>query len=210
MTIHILQLPLGPLQTNCFIVGDDETKSAVVIAPGGDAPHVLAALDRRGWQLKYILLTHAHFDHVGAVADLIDATRAPLAIHPLELPLLRHGGGAQEFGFHLRPCPEPDVLLQEGQVVEVGGLRFQVLFTPGHTVGHVAFYAAQAKAVFSGDVLFQDGIGRTDFPGGSYETLMRSIREALFALPDETAVCPGHGPVTTIGRERAENPFLAD
>jgi glyoxylase-like metal-dependent hydrolase (beta-lactamase superfamily II) len=171
---------------------------------------VLAALKQRPWQLRHILLTHAHFDHTGGAADLVEATGAPLAIHPLELPLLRAGGGSREFGFHVRPCPEPNLLLEEGQVIEVGKMRFNVLFVPGHTVGHVAFYEAQAKAVFSGDVLFYGGIGRTDFPGGDYDTLMRSIREVLFALPDETAVCCGHGPATTIGRERAENPFLAD
>lgn len=210
MTFQILTLPLGPIQTNCFVVGDDETKDAVVIDLGGDAPRVLAALAQRQWQLQYVLLTHAHFDHLGGVADLVEATRAPLAIHPLELPLMRAGGGSREFGFAIRPCPEPNLLLEEGQVIEVGNMRFKVLFVPGHTVGHVAFYEAQAKAVFSGDVLFQDGIGRTDFPGGDYDTLMRSIREVLFALPDDTAVCPGHGPVTTIGAERAGNPFLAD
>jgi glyoxylase-like metal-dependent hydrolase (beta-lactamase superfamily II) len=208
--LQILQLPLGPIQTNCFIVGDEETKDAVVIDPGGEAPRVLAALAQRQWQLRHVLLTHAHFDHTGGAADLVEATGAPLAIHPLELPLLRAGGGSREFGFHIRPCPEPNLLLEEGQVMEAGNMRFKVLFTPGHTVGHVAFHEARAGAVFSGDVLFYSGIGRTDFPGGDYDTLMRSIREVLFALPDDTAVYPGHGPATTIGAERTGNPFLAD
>jgi glyoxylase-like metal-dependent hydrolase (beta-lactamase superfamily II) len=210
MTFQILTLPLGPIQTNCFAVGDDETKDAVVIDPGWDAPRVLAALNQRQWQLRYVLLTHAHFDHLGAVADLVAATGAPLALHPLELPLMRHLGGAEAFGFSIRPCPEPDVLLQAGQMIEAGQMRFKVLFVPGHTVGHVAFHEAQAKAVFSGDVLFRDGIGRTDFPGSDYDTLMHSIRNVLFALPDDTVVYPGHGPATTIGAERAGNPFLAD
>lgn len=208
--MHILQLPLGPIQTNCFIVGDEETKDAVVIDPGWDASRVLATLDERQWQLKHVLLTHAHFDHIGAVADVVKATGAPLAIHPLELPLLRAKGGAAAFGLPIRPCPEPSVLLEAGQIIEAGRMRFEVLFVPGHTVGHVAFYEPRAKAVFSGDVLFNEGIGRTDFPGGDYSTLMRSIHEVLFALPDETAVYPGHGPATTIGAERAGNPFLAD
>jgi len=210
MTFQILTLPLGPIQTNCFVVGDDETKDAVVIDPGWDAPRVLAALNQRQWQLRYVLLTHAHFDHIGAVADLAEATGVRLAIHPLELPLLRANGGAAAFGIPIRPCPEPDVLLQEGQMIEAGQMRFKVLFVPGHTVGHVAFHEAQAKAVFSGDVLFRDGIGRTDFPGSDYDTLMHSIRNVLFALPDDTGVYPGHGPATTIGAERAGNPFLAD
>ncbi len=210
MALQVLQLPLGPIQTNCFIVGDEETKDAVVIDPGWDASRVLAALDERQWQLKHVLLTHAHFDHIGAVADVVEATGAPLAIHPLELPLLRAKGGAAAFGLPIRPCPEPSVLLEAGQIIEAGRMRFEVLFVPGHTVGHVAFYEPRAKAVFSGDVLFNEGIGRTDFPGGDYSTLMRSIHEVLFALPDETAVYPGHGPATTIGAERAGNPFLAD
>ena len=210
MALQVLQLPLGPIQTNCFIVGDEETEDAVVIDPGWDASRVLAALVERQWQLKHVLLTHAHFDHIGAVADVVEATGAPLAIHPLELPLLRAKGGAAAFGLPIRPCPEPSVLLEAGQIIEAGQMRFKVLFVPGHTVGHVAFYEPRAKAVFSGDVLFNEGIGRTDFPGGDYSTLMRSIHEVLFALPDETAVYPGHGPATTIGAERAGNPFLAD
>jgi glyoxylase-like metal-dependent hydrolase (beta-lactamase superfamily II) len=208
--MDVLQLPLGPLQTNCFIAADAETNQAVVIDPGWDAPDILAALTERGWQVRYVLLTHAHFDHIGAVADVVEATGAPLAAHPLELPLLRRLGGARELGLHLRPLPEPDLLLEPGQALEVGRLRFEVLFVPGHTPGHVAFHEPQAKAVFSGDVLFREGIGRTDFPGGSYATLMRSLREVLLALPDETAVYPGHGPATTLGAERVSNPFLAD
>jgi glyoxylase-like metal-dependent hydrolase (beta-lactamase superfamily II) len=210
MTVRVLQLPLGPLQANCFIAADDAAKQAVVIDPGWDAERVLAALRERAWQLRYVLLTHAHFDHIGGAADLIDATGVPLAIHPLELPLLRRGGGARDFGLPIRPCPEPNLLLEAGQVIEVGPMRLEVLFVPGHTLGHAAFHEAEAKVVFSGDVLFKDGIGRTDFPGGSYETLMNSIRNVLLALPGETTVCPGHGPITTLAAEQVGNPFLAD
>jgi glyoxylase-like metal-dependent hydrolase (beta-lactamase superfamily II) len=208
--MQILQLSLGPIQTNGFIAADDGAHEAAIIDPGGEAPRVLDALKERNWQARHILLTHAHFDHIGAVADLVEATGASLCIHPLELPLLRQSGGARLWGMHIRPCPEPDVLLEAGQMIEVGRLRFEVLFVPGHTPGHVAFYEAQAKAVFSGDVLFQDSIGRTDLPGGDHETLMRSLREVLLALPDDVTVCPGHGPLTTIGAERLSNPFLAD
>lgn len=208
--MQILQLPVGPLQTNCFLAADEASKTAVLIDPGWDAPRLLNLLAERQWRLERILLTHAHFDHIGAVADLKDATQAPVALHPLDLPLLRVNGGAAAFGLHMRPCPEPDVLLEAGQKFDSGPLRFEVLFVPGHTPGHVAFYLAQAGAVFSGDVLFKEGIGRTDFPGSSYEGLMHSIRQVLFALPDDTTVCPGHGPTTTIGDERRSNPFLAD
>jgi hydroxyacylglutathione hydrolase len=210
MTLQVIQLPLGPVQTNCFIAADDETTDAIVIDPGWDARHILSVLNERRWQVRYVLLTHAHFDHIGAVAEIVEATQAPLAIHSLELPLLRHGGGASLFGLPIRPSPAPDVLLQPGQIIEVGNLRFEVLFVPGHTPGHVAFYEAQSQALFSGDVLFKASIGRTDLPGGDYPTLMLSIREVLLALPDETAVYPGHGPVTTIGAEKRSNPFLAD
>lgn len=208
MTLTVLTLPLGELQTNCFIAADSETKAAAVIDPGWDAPRVLANLKTHEWSLKHILLTHAHFDHIGAVADLVDATSAPLALHPADLPLLHHLGGAQLFGYNIRPSPEPNMLLQPGQVIEVGQLRFTVLFVPGHTLGHVAFHEPQAKAVFSGDVLFRQGIGRTDIPGGNMEALLTSIRDQLLVLPDETTVFPGHGPATTIGEERKENPFL--
>jgi len=210
MTLTVLTLPLGELQTNCFIAADSETKAAAVIDPGWDAPRVLAALKEHQWSLKYILLTHAHFDHIGAVADLVDATSVPIALHRDDLLLLRHLGGAPLFGYDIRPSPKPSLLLQPGQVIEVGQLRFEVLFVPGHTLGHVAFYERQANAVFSGDVLFRQGIGRTDFPGGNLETLLTSIRDQLLVLPDGTTIYPGHGPATTIGAERRDNPFLAD
>lgn len=209
MTLTVITLPLGELQTNCFIAADSETKAAAVIDPGWDAPRVLATLEARQWSLKYILLTHAHFDHIGAVADLADATGAPVALHPDDLILLHHLGGATLFGYRIRPSPEPGLLLQPGQVIEVGQLRFKVLFVPGHTLGHVAFYEPQAKAVFSGDVLFRQGVGRTDIPGGDMQTLLTSIHDQLLVLPDETTVYPGHGPATTIGAERRNNPFLA-
>lgn len=208
--MEVLQLPLGPTQTNCYLAADPVTRDAVVIDPGWDAPLILKELAAREWQARAVLLTHAHFDHLGAVAEVVAATKAPFGIHPLELPLMRQRGGAALFGMAIPPCPEPDWLLAPGQPVTAGSLRFEVLFVPGHTVGHVAFHHAPAQVVFSGDVLFQHGIGRTDLPGGDYDTLMSSIREVLLALPDETTVCSGHGPLTTLGAERRENPFLAD
>ncbi len=208
--LHILQLPLGPIQTNCYLVADSVSGDAVVIDPGADAPLVLQALAERQWHCRHVLLTHAHFDHIGAVADLVEATGAPLALHPDDLPLLRRKGGGQAFGVELRASPEPDVLLEAGQTLLAGSLRFEVLFVPGHTPGHVAFYHAGGPAVFSGDVLFQQGIGRTDLDGGDYDLLMRSLRDVLLQLPDDTVVCAGHGPTTTIGAEKRENPFLAE
>lgn len=210
MAHQILALQLGPIQTNGYIVADPAAGAAVVIDPGAQAGRVLAALRAPGWSLTHILLTHAHFDHIGGVAELAEATGAPVAIHPLELPLLRAGGGGALFGVEAPACPEPSILLTAGQALTCGALSFQVLFVPGHTPGHVAFYCPQAGAVFSGDVLFQDGIGRTDLPGGDYPALMDSLHSVLLKLPPATVVYSGHGPATTIGAEIHGNPFLAD
>ena len=133
---------------------------------------------------------------------------AALALHPDDLPLLNAGGGAIFFGIQAPPIPDPAIRLETGQEIAVGELTLRVLHTPGHTPGHVTFYEPKEGAIFDGDVLFAQGIGRTDLPGGSYETLMRSIDEQLMTLPDDTIVYPGHGPATTIGRERASNPWL--
>ncbi len=204
----ILTLPLGPLGTNCYIVADPGG-TAAVIDPGGDADQVLEALATNGWRAAYILLTHAHFDHIGAVAELHTALDAPVALHPLDRPLYDSGGGGRKYGLTFEIGPEPEIALDKTQVVVVGDLSFEVRFVPGHTVGHVAFYEPGLQAIFSGDVLFEDSIGRTDLPGGSYATLLLSIRDQLLTLPDATTVYPGHGPATTIGRERVANPFLA-
>jgi len=208
--LSVLQLPVGPIQTNCYLVADPATRDAVVIDPGAEAPRLLAALAERQWTTRAVLLTHAHFDHLGAVAEVVAATHAPFGLHPLDLPLMRQRGGAALFGLNVPPCPEPDWLLTPGQPLMAGSLRFDVLFVPGHTLGHVAFYSAPGAVVFSGDVLFEQGIGRTDLPGGNYQTLMHSLRTVLLALPDDTTVCSGHGALTTIGVERRDNPFLAD
>lgn len=204
----IKTLPVGPLQTNCYLVGCPETLEGAVIDPGWDADIILAAAEAEGLTIKYVLNTHAHWDHVSANADLVAATGAPLAIHPQDLPLLRANGGADFWGIPVKPSPEPDIQLQPDQVIQVGTLELQVLHTPGHTPGHVSFYEASAGVVFDGDVLFRQGIGRTDLPGGSYAALVMSIKDVLMKLPPETVVYSGHGPATTIGEERWSNPWL--
>ncbi|HLF27006.1 MAG TPA: MBL fold metallo-hydrolase [Anaerolineae bacterium] len=206
--MHIKTLTVGPVQTNCYLVVCEETRRAAVIDPGWDAAHILAAVEALRATVTAILLTHAHFDHIGALADLVDATHAPVALHPLDLPLLRLDGGARWFSIPMRPAPDPDIALEHGQSVEVGALRFEARFAPGHTPGHVVFYLEREQAVFDGDVLFHGSIGRTDFPGGDFDTLIASIRNQLLTLPDEVTVYPGHGPATTIGDERLNNPFL--
>jgi glyoxylase-like metal-dependent hydrolase (beta-lactamase superfamily II) len=208
LKLIIKQLSVGQVGTNCYLAGCEESRAGVVIDPGDEAEYILAEVKALGLTIKYILNTHAHFDHIMANGALVKATQATLAIHPLELPLLRQNGGAALFGLMAPPSPEPDLLLAEGDTLTFGTHTFQVLFTPGHTPGHVSFYEAEAKVIFDGDVLFASGIGRTDLPGGDYETLMASINDKLMILPDETVVYSGHGPVTTIGRERATNPWL--
>jgi hydroxyacylglutathione hydrolase len=201
-------LALGPIQTNCYVIGCPESLEGAVIDPGWDAPAILAAAEESKLTIRYVLNTHAHWDHISANADILDATGAQLAIHPRELPLLRAKGGADIWGIPVQPSPEPDIELKEGQSLRIGELELRVLFTPGHTPGHVSFYEPDAGVVFDGDVLFQQGIGRTDLGGGDPEALMRSIRDVLMALPPATVVYSGHGPATTIGEERWSNPWL--
>lgn len=204
----VKQLPVGMTQTNCYIAGCEETQEGVVIDPGDEPERILAEVEKLKLTIKYVLNTHAHFDHIMANKAVVEATGVPLALHPLDLPLLRQKGGAMFFGLEAPQSPDPTMELAEGQTISFGTHTFQVLFTPGHTPGHVSFYEAEAGVIFDGDVLFASGIGRTDLPGGDYKTLMNSIAEKLMPLPDETTVCSGHGPVTTIGRERASNPWL--
>ena len=204
----IASLPVGLIQTNCYVVGCEETKEGVVIDPGGHPERILAEVERHGLAIKYVLDTHAHFDHTDANGAIVQATGASLALHPEDRPLLEASGGAALFGMHAVPSPPPDLELHDGDEIQVGTLVFKVLHTPGHTPGHVCFYEADEGALFDGDVLFYRGIGRTDLPGGSWEQLYSSIRNTLFALPDETVVYSGHGQPTRIGDEKKLNPWL--
>lgn len=201
-------LVVGPLQVNCYILGCEQTKQAVVIDPGDEWRRILGSAQRLGVKLVGIWLTHAHFDHMGAAAELAQATGLDVALHADDLPLLKAAGGALFFGLPSPPLPERICHLTAGQQLAVGRLALRVLHTPGHTPGHVAFHLAAEPTIFVGDVLFAQGIGRTDLPGGSYEALMRSITQQLLVLPDDTLVYPGHGPTTTIGQERVTNPWL--
>jgi len=206
MILHTI--PVGITMTNCYLVGCEQTHEGVVIDPGGNPERILEKIEDSGLAIRYVLNTHCHFDHMGANAAIVAATGASLALHPAELPILQAGGGASWFGVPVEKSPPPDVELEPGQVLEVGTLRFQVLHTPGHSPGGVTFYLEEEGAAFDGDVLFARGVGRTDLPGGDWDTLMRSIREVLFGLPDETVLYPGHGPQTTVGQERRLNPWL--
>ncbi len=207
--MKIYQLPLGPLQTNCYILACTTTKKAAVIDPAWDGKRIAEIVEKEGWQVSHILLTHSHFDHVGGLADLKTATNAPIYIHPEAVTMLENANlAASMWQLSVPQPPDADKMLAEGQVVQVGELNLQVLFTPGHAPGHVCFYLPDHHVIFDGDVLFQESIGRTDLPGGDFKLLMKNIHEKLMILPDETAVLSGHGDATTIGEERKNNPFL--
>jgi hydroxyacylglutathione hydrolase len=209
--IEILMLPLGPLQTNCYILACTETMTAAVIDPSWNGRSLAATLDEHGYALSHILLTHSHFDHVGGLTELKEEKPAPIHLHPEAIPMLEQAVMSAAFwNIRIAAPPPPDEMLADGQVFQIGQLTVYVLFTPGHAPGHVSFYLPEHGVLFSGDALFQGSIGRTDLPGGDHALLLRSIRQKLLPLPDETQVLSGHGPATTIGQEKQFNPFLTN
>ena len=201
-------LVVGPLATNCYIIGSESTKVGMIIDPGDDAADILANVEKLGLNIKLIALTHGHMDHIGALSEIKEATGAEVAIHTDDAQPLQ--GQYQSLGamFGLSyPAPPPlERLVKDGDSLEIGQLNFKVLHSPGHTQGGICLLGE--GVVFTGDTLFNFGIGRTDLPGGSYGQLMNSIHSKLMVLPDSTVVYPGHGPETTIGAERQRNPFL--
>lgn len=210
----VQRLELGPIATNCYIVGDKAAGELAVIDPAGDFGILQAALEHLNEEIKsekdnitvkYIFNTHGHWDHIGANAELHEATGAPILIHKEDEALLGQGYD-RTFGVRFA-ASKADRLLEEGQCWKLGRYDIKVLYTPGHTKGGVALVVADL-AVFSGDSLFQLSIGRTDLPGGDYQELLASIRQKLFTLPDDMPVFPGHGPHTFIGDEKRMNPFL--
>lgn len=208
--LEIVAFTLGPVQTNSYLVADPATGEAAVIDPAWDGAQILQAARQRGWRIGNIWLTHGHFDHLAGGAGVSDGSNppVPVALHPDDYWWWRNEGGAPLFGFRIDPGPEPTIDLYHGQVLRLGGEQFEVRCAPGHTRGHVMFYCAAARVCFCGDVIFNGGIGRTDLPGGDYATLIESIRTQVLTLPDDTRLLTGHGPETTVGRERRSNPFL--
>ncbi len=208
--LEIAAFTLGPVQTNSYLIADTETKTAAVIDPAWDGHLIAAEAARRGWQIAHVWLTHAHFDHLGGVAAVVSGTtpHPPVALHPKDYGLWQQQGGAPLFGLHIEPGPEPSLNLEHGAKLHLGALAFEVRYAPGHTPGHVMFYCPAHNLLFCGDVVFQGSIGRTDLPGGDYDTLMSSIQTQVLTLPDETRLLSGHGPETTVGVERKHNPFF--
>jgi hydroxyacylglutathione hydrolase len=209
--LKIITLTLGPVQTNCYLLADPDSGEAVVIDPADEGQRILHEAKRREWHIGSIWLTHAHFDHLGGAAEVADRTDPPppVALHPEDYTLWRAEGGAMFFGMHIDPGPEPTIDLKHGQKLYLGDNKFEVRHAPGHTPGHVMFYCANEKVLFCGDVIFQGSIGRTDLPGGDYSTLIDSIHQQVLTLPDDTRLLSGHGPESTVGREKVYNPFLS-
>ncbi len=204
----IEQLPVGPLVANCYLVADEHSRRAAVIDPGDEAERILAVIKKHRMQVDLIVLTHGHFDHLGAAGAIRTATGAPVAVHEAELETVRTARlRAKLFaGLDIDDPPSPDQLLHDNDIVRIGDQPFSVVFTPGHSPGHITLVGD--GVAFDGDVVFAGGIGRTDLPGGDYQVLMASIAARILTLTDDTVLYPGHGPATTVGRERRTNPFL--
>jgi hydroxyacylglutathione hydrolase len=207
--MEVRGFPVGPIQENTYLAWNEGSTSAFIVDPGEEAPRLLAEIDALGLTLDAILLTHTHFDHVGAVAPIAKATGAPVYVPELEKHVLADIMSYVPWdGFGPFESWEAEETLVGGERLEIAGMDIDVIFTPGHSPGHVTF--ATGGALFSGDVLFEGSVGRTDLPGGDWSLLEKSIGTLLDDHPDETTVFPGHMGVTTLGRERATNPFLAD
>jgi glyoxylase-like metal-dependent hydrolase (beta-lactamase superfamily II) len=228
--LEIIPFVLGPVSTNCYLIADPDTDDAAVIDPAWDGQVILAEAQKRGWMIGQLWYTHGHFDHFGGAAEIAEGLKASLppsrggyragsmlsstspllivALHPLDHELWQNQGGATLFGMHINPGPEPTVDLAHNPVLRLGKIEFKVLQTPGHTPGHVSFYCPKEAVLFSGDLIFQGSVGRTDLPGGDWEALEESIRRQVYTLPDGTRILTGHGEETRVGDEKRKNPFV--
>ena len=206
--MDVRMFTVGPFQENPFLVRPDGGERAVIVDPGDEADKLLDAIDALGVQLDAILLTHTHIDHIAAVSPVAPATGAPVYCPKIEAPILRDGSIFARWGMGTFEPYEADELLEGGEQLQLAGMDIEVIFTPGHSPGHVTY--AVEDGLFSGDVLFQGSVGRVDLPGGDWPTLARSIAGLLERFDDDTTVYPGHMGLTTLGRERASNPFLTE
>ena len=212
MSLKAMIVPVTPFQQNSSLIWCDETQRGAVIDPGGDLDRIRSAIAQAGCTLEKILITHAHIDHAGATAELAESEGLPIeGPHKDDLFLIESlADQGARFGFAGARPFQPDRWLEDGDLVTVGNLELTVRHCPGHTPGHVVFVSEEARVAAVGDVLFQGSIGRTDFPRGNHDQLIRSIRERLFPLGDDITFIPGHGPVSTFGQERRANPYVAD
>jgi glyoxylase-like metal-dependent hydrolase (beta-lactamase superfamily II) len=210
MTLEIATFKLGPVATNSYLIADKNHGVAAVIDPAWDGHLILAEAQRRQWRIAHLWYTHAHFDHIGGAGAIADALNPlPLvALHPADHDLWKAGGGGGAFGFNIDPGPEPTIDFTQGQTLFLGDNTIEVRYTPGHTPGHVILYCAEAGVCFCGDLIFAGSVGRTDLPGSSWDQLEDSIRTQVYNLPDATRLLSGHGPETTVGKEKRTNPFV--
>ena len=213
MMLEIVSLVLGPLPNNVYLLGDNDTGDAVVIDPSFESQAVLDCAEEKGWTLRGIWLTHAHFDHIAGAGEIASAfdSALPVGLHPEDQAWYAQDGGATQFGMSIPALPAVSLSFEHNMYL---GLHTgqtpvaEVRHTPGHSPGHVVFYVERLGVLFCGDVIFHQGIGRTDLPGGDADTLIRSIQTQVFTLPGETRLLSGHGPESTVGYERENNPFL--
>jgi glyoxylase-like metal-dependent hydrolase (beta-lactamase superfamily II) len=209
--MDVRQFTVGPVAENCYVLRRDGSDRGLIIDPGDEADRILHAVEELGVGIDAVLLTHTHFDHVGAVAPVARATEAPVYCPEIEVPVLADIMSFVPWpGFGPYESYDADETLAGGEKLDLAGLEIEVIFTPGHSPGHVTYSIADERALFSGDVLFQGSVGRTDLPGGDWPTLLESIRGLVDGFPAETTVYPGHMGITTLGAERATNPFLAE
>lgn len=211
MSLDVQMLTVGPIAENCFVLRREGSGSGLIVDPGDEPDRILATVEQSGTKIEAILVTHCHFDHIGAVAPVATVTGAPVYCPELERPVLADLMSYVPMpGIGPYDSYEADETVKGGETLELAGMTIDVIFTPGHSPGHVTYSVRDEDAMFSGDVLFQGSVGRVDLPGGDGPTLMRSIRTLLDSHPPETGVYPGHMGVTTLGAERASNPFLAE
>jgi hydroxyacylglutathione hydrolase len=209
--MDVRSFTVGPVAENCYIVRRDGAASGLIVDPGEEPERILGAVEQLGIRIEAILITHCHFDHIGAVAPVAEATGAPVYCPEIEVPVLADIMSYVPWpGFGPYESYEADHTVSGGEKLELAGMEIDVIFTPGHSPGHVTYSIPDETAIFSGDVLFQGSVGRTDLPGGDWATLLESIRKLVDSHPPETTVYPGHMGITTLGAERATNPFLAE
>ena len=210
MTLSISTFVLGPIENNTYLIADEESKIAAVIDPSVASRELLNKIKDNNWRLEYILVTHAHFDHIGGVKWIKGQFDHDIkvALHPDDLGLWQEGGSAKEFGFDFDAGDDPDLMIKNNHVIKLGSASIEVLHTPGHTPGHVTFSIEYASAAFCGDLIFYHGIGRSDLEISNEDDLMKSIEEKIFKLDPKTTLYPGHGPATTVQEEMENNPFF--